>query len=113
MTEAIIIGAIGTILTIVITKIFGVLNQVLKNQKEEREEADSRRTLMEDATLASIRVQLVQSSYSIMFRGYVTAFERDAYDDLFKMYIKLGGNSFVSDLHCEIMKLPIKDSRIL
>lgn len=111
MLEAIVIGAVGTIITITLGWLGSLIKNVLANQKEEREEANVRRDKVEAATLATTRVLLVQTYYQIMARGFMTAFEKEAYENLYKVYRELGGNSFVTGLHDELMNLPIKDTR--
>lgn len=111
MLETIVIGAVGTIIAIILTWLGSLIKTVLENQKIEREEAAARRDLVEDSLQASIRVQLLESYYKIKERGYITAFERDAFDGLYASYIKLGGNSFVKAIYEELKHFPIKDAR--
>src|SRR6056297_1359509 len=97
---------IAVMTTVIVGSIGWLTNIVIKNFKEH----DFSHNLLQEANLNQIKVSLI-----FMYRNArdnenkITSHELEAFNDLFTVYKKLGGNGFIETIKNKMQKLDIVD----
>ena len=82
-----------------------------RREREEKEEAEIRRRLVEDQsrdqlTLGMARTMLLSNYDNAVSKGFYTVTERDVYHELYEAYVGAGGNGVIHELAEKIVELP-------
>lgn len=100
--------------------ILGYIIWLLKRNKE-REDADRRKAIDEaerqekleansiKGTTMVLRYIMKQYHTEYMIQGYVTSEQLKDYNEVFEVYVNLGGNSVAIRWHEEINDLPVRE----
>lgn len=67
---------------------------------------DRKKSGAEQAILALLRDRLLHLCNKYLERGYIDLYEEESFCRLYEAYTKLGGNSFIQELHDKVIKLP-------
>ena len=86
------------ILTVVVTPLMGYIVWLLKEQKKDR-------NAQEKGIMLLLRVQLIEYHDKYMRLGEIPTYAYDNYEDMYKCYHELGGNSMADKMHAEINEL--------
>lgn len=98
-----------------ITKIeddIGNINQFITELKEdlyskfENDRIEQR--IMKEATIASTRNDLTSIYNNAIEKGYISDYDRENFEKMYKVYSDLGGNSYIHEIHDQILKMPNK-----
>ncbi len=89
------------ILTLVGTPLMGYIVWLLKEQKKDR-------SAQEKGIMLLLRVQLIEYHDKYMRLGEIPTYAYDNYEDMYKCYHELGGNSMADKMHAEINELRLQ-----
>ncbi len=96
-----------------ITKIeddIGHINQFITELKDDlysKFETDrNEQRIMKEATMASARNDLTAIYNNAIEKGFIGDYDRENFEKMYKVYIELGGNSYIHEVHDQIMKMP-------
>ena len=89
------------VLTVVVTPLMGYIVWLLKEQKKDR-------TAQEKGIMLLLRVQLIEYHDKYMRLGEIPTYVYDNYEDMYKCYHELGGNSMADKMHAEINELRLQ-----
>lgn len=89
------------VLTVVVTPLMGYIVWLLKEQKKDR-------TAQEKGIMLLLRVQLIEYHDKYMRLGEIPTYAYDNYEDMYKCYHELGGNSMADKMHAEINELRLQ-----
>lgn len=89
------------ILTVVVTPLMGYIVWLLKEQKKDR-------NAQEKGIMLLLRVQLIEYHDKYMRLGEIPTYAYDNYEDMYKCYHELGGNSMADKMHAEINELRLQ-----
>ncbi len=56
-----------------------------------------------------IKNEIIKEYYDIQYKKYVTIYDKEIINDLYKEYKNLGGNGFVENLIKDINSVPVKE----
>ena len=90
-----------TVLTVVVTPLMGYIVWLLKEQKKDR-------NAQEKGIMLLLRVQLIEYHDKYMRLGEIPTYAYDNYEDMYKCYHELGGNSMADKMHAEINELRLQ-----
>jgi len=60
-------------------------------------------------TQALLRAELIRSGEKYLEQGWIPIYAKDAFDKTYISYHNLGGNGTMTEMHEQVMNLPIKD----
>ena len=89
------------VLTVVVTPLMGYIVWLLKEQKKDR-------NAQEKGIMLLLRVQLIEYHDKYMRLGEIPTYAYDNYEDMYKCYHELGGNSMGDKMHAEINELRLQ-----
>ena len=89
------------VLTVVVTPLIGYIVWLLKEQKKDR-------NAQEKGIMLLLRVQLIEYHDKYMRLGEIPTYAYDNYEDMYKCYHELGGNSMADKMHAEINELRLQ-----
>lgn len=89
------------VLTVVVTPLMGYIVWLLKEQKKDR-------NAQEKGIMLLLRVQLIEYHDKYMRLGEIPTYAYDNYEDMYKCYHELGGNSMADKMHAEINELRLQ-----
>ncbi len=89
------------ILTVVVTPLMGYIVWLLKEQKKDR-------NAQEKGIMLLLRVQLIEYHDKYMRLGEIPTYAYDNYEDMYRCYHELGGNSMADKMHAEINELRLQ-----
>ena len=64
--------------------------------------------IMKEATIASTRNDLTAIYNQAIEKGYIGDYDRENFEKMYKVYSDLGGNSYIHELHKQILTMPSK-----
>ena len=79
----------------------GYIVWLLKEQKKDR-------SAQEKGIMLLLRVQLIEYHDKYMRLGEIPTYAYDNYEDMYKCYHELGGNSMADKMHAEINELRLQ-----
>lgn len=81
----------------------------LKNDLYSKFETDrNEQRIMKEATMASTRNDLTAIYNTAIEKGYIGDYDRENFEKMYKVYTELGGNSYIHEVHDQILKMPSK-----
>ena len=72
---------------------------------------DQKSTPQSEALLAILRDRLLHLCTKYLAEGNITFKEAESFERLYQAYERLGGNSFISELHEKVRALPVIETR--
>ena len=97
----IVMQIVSMALPIVLTSLMGYIVWMLKEQKKDRD-ANSKGTML------LLRVQLIEYHSKYMKLGEIPSYAYQNFDEMYKAYHDLGGNSMVTKMYEEIQELHLR-----
>lgn len=98
-----------------ITKIeteIGQINEFITGLKDDlysKFETDrNEQRIMKEATIASTRNDLTAIYNHAIEKGYIGDYDRENFEKMYKVYSDLGGNSYIHEVHDQILKMPTR-----
>lgn len=88
-------------LGIILTGLMSYIVWLLKEQKRDR-------SAQEQGIMLLLRVQLIDAHDKYMKEGSIPSFAYQNYQDMYKAYHELGGNSMVDKMNEEVKQLRLK-----
>ena len=79
------------------------LRQISKNMKKEKERSKA----IEDGVRDILRINILDTYDKCKTEGKITVSRKDAIDSAYQSYHALGGNGTITQVHNEIMEMPI------
>lgn len=79
------------------------MRKLSKNLKQEKE----RNQAIEDGVRDILRMQILDTYEKCSAAGKISVSRKDAIDSAYRSYHKLGGNGVITQVHSEIMEMPI------
>ena len=79
------------------------MRKLSKNLKQEKE----RNQAIEDGVRDILRMQILDTYEKCSAAGKISVSRKDAIDSAYRSYHKLGGNGVITQVHTEIMEMPI------
>ena len=79
------------------------LRQISKNMKKEKERSKA----IEDGVRDILRINILDTYDKCKTEGRITVSRKDAIDSAYNSYHALGGNGTITQVHNEIMEMPI------
>ena len=79
------------------------MRKLSKNLKQEKE----RNQAIEDGVRDILRMQILDTYEKCSAAGKITVSRKDAIDSAYRSYHALGGNGTITQVHNEIMEMPI------
>ena len=90
----------------------GQINEFITNLKDDlysKFETDrNEQRIMKEATIASTRNDLTAIYNHAVEKGYIGDYDRENFEKMYKVYSELGGNSYIHEVHEQILKMPTK-----
>lgn len=90
-----------------IMKPFNQLNDKIDNLEGKMNEFGHHNNIVKSALLTMQRNSLLRSCEEFLDKGFATANEKQTISEQYTSYSELGGDSFISDLVAEVMRLPL------
>lgn len=87
------------------------INQRLDEYKDTFELYRTQQTLMKEGMLAMLRNALTDIWHRAEEAGYISDYDRENFEKMYAAYSALGGNSYIHEVHKQILKLPSKPPR--
>lgn len=88
----------------------GHINQFITELKDDlysKFETDrNEQRLMKEATIASTRNDLTAIYNNAIEKGFIGDYDRENFEKMYKVYSDLGGNSYIHEVHDQILKMP-------
>ena len=79
------------------------LRQISKNMKKEKERSKA----IEDGVRDILRINILDTYDKCKTEGRITVSRKDAIDSAYQSYHALGGNGTITQVHKEILEMPI------
>jgi len=76
-------------------------------QKKIMDEISKKLDSLTDATKQNMKITITKACEEYLSRGYITSYELQLLEDIYKAYEKIGGNSFVHTLISKTRKLEV------
>ena len=99
------------VISIVLSVVSGVLLSLVKNLMDEnkklKKEKEDKATAMQDGVMILLKIQLIEYHDKYMSSGDIPSYVYDNFDEMYKVYEKLGGNGMVKHMKESIDKLRI------
>ena len=92
---------IGEGLMIILTALVGYVVWLLKQQKKDK-------SAQEEGIMLLLRVQIIEYHDKYMKKGSIPTYAYDNFEDMYRCYHTLGGNSMADKMHSEINQLHLK-----
>jgi hypothetical protein len=89
-----------------VKKISDFIGTVSTELKEKFERDANEQHLTKEAIKAMLRNQMLGSYNRSEERGYIGDWDRDNFEQLFKIYTELGGNSYMHTVHEKVLMMP-------
>ena len=90
----------------------GQINEFITGLKDDlysKFETDrNEQRIMKEATIASTRNDLTAIYNHAIEKGYIGDYDRENFEKMYKVYSDLGGNSYIHEVHDQILKMPTK-----
>lgn len=64
--------------------------------------------IMKEATIASTRNDLTAIYNHAIEKGFIGDYDRENFEKMYKVYSDLGGNSYIHEVHDQILKMPTR-----
>lgn len=93
--------------TIKLDKIDDSLNNISGEIKESSEYAREADTLIKSALCSMQRQSLLNECEKYLKRGFATLEQKETLSGQYESYHNLGGNSFITNIYEQVMKLPV------
>ncbi len=90
-----------TILTVVVTPLMGYIVWLLKQQTKDR-------NAYEKGIMLLLRVQIIEYHDKYMRKVTIPTYAYDNFEDMYRCYHDLGGNSMADKMHEEINELHLQ-----
>jgi len=90
-----------TILTVVVTPLMGYIVWLLKQQTKDR-------NAYEKGIMLLLRVQIIEYHDKYIRKGTIPTYAYDNFEDMYRCYHDLGGNSMADKMHEEINELHLQ-----
>lgn len=85
---------------------------VLKQDLEVKFDNDRKeQALMKEATIASTRNDLTAIYNNAIEKGYIGDYDRENFEKMYKVYSDLGGNSYIHEIHTQVLRMPNAPAR--
>ena len=99
------------IISIVLSVVSGILLSLVKNLMDEnkklKREREDKATAMQEGVMILLKIQLIEYHDKYMSSGDIPSYVYDNFDEMYKVYEKLGGNGMVKHMKESIDKLRI------
>lgn len=106
MGVEILTGAILTVISISIGRLFKRIDETKKAQEVMREENEKEQTSLKNGVQALLRDRIIQSYSHYEEKGFCPIYARENLEKMHKEYKNLGGNGMIEDLMNKITDMP-------
>lgn len=93
---------IGEALLIILTALVGYVVWLLKEQKKDR-------SAQEEGIMLLLRVNIIEYHDRYIKKGSIPTYAYDNFEDMYRCYHALGGNSMADKMHSEINQLHLRN----
>jgi hypothetical protein len=91
-----------------VTKINTFIDEVKDDLHDKIERDKLEQHLMKEAITAVTRNDLTAIYNRAIEKGYISDYDRENFEKMYKVYSDLGGNSYIHEVHDQILKMPTR-----
>ena len=96
-----------------VTKINTFIDEVKDDLHDKFERDKIEQHLMKEAITAVTRNDLTAIYNRAIEKGYISDYDRENFEKMYMAYTDLGGNSYIHEIHDQVLKMPRKPKKVV